>query len=84
MATHFYFWPILLITFLMVSSPLTSARDIAPREISLVKEPEENYYIVKKLPVVIVCQAQNAADCLQLHGNTDTPHICRSEGCHPY
>ncbi|BFZ15720.1 hypothetical protein BsWGS_18759 [Bradybaena similaris] len=62
MANHFSPRPVFLITFLIASSLLTSARDIPPRDISLVREPDENYYLVKKSPAVIICQAKNAAE----------------------
>ncbi|CAG5120351.1 unnamed protein product, partial [Candidula unifasciata] len=73
MAKHFSPRPVFLITFLIASFLLTSARDIHPREISLVREPDENYYILKKSTAVIVCQAKNAADIVFNCSGTQIP-----------
>ncbi|CAG5128458.1 unnamed protein product, partial [Candidula unifasciata] len=49
-------------TFLMTGSPFISAQDSAVSKAWLVKEPEEHYYLVKKNPAVITCQAMNATE----------------------
>ncbi|BFZ04959.1 hypothetical protein BsWGS_07997 [Bradybaena similaris] len=64
MAKYFSLLPVLLGIFILPGSPLVSSRDIPPSQILLVKEPEDHYYLVKKTPAIIKCQASNAAEII--------------------